>query len=144
MWRGRCHGIIRRWFGSRYQVPSVFKLHCYSFSTMSLRPSIMSRVIPLHLMRHVFSFVQFRKCIIQTFLVCYIYLLLSVSARYSLTKFECFGIFPWVDIFVFNCPPLAEQGPVHKVKSIIMSLNFSSSQLSRISLAEFVSKLILI
>ena len=32
----------------------------------------------------------------------------------------------------------------NKVKSIIMSLNFSSSQLARISLAEFVSKLILI
>ena len=32
----------------------------------------------------------------------------------------------------------------NKVKSIIMSLNFSSSQLASISLAEFVSKLILI
>ena len=38
----------------------------------------------------------------------------------------------------------ADLGPIHKVKSIIMSLNFSSSQLTRISLAEFVSKLILI
>ena len=37
-----------------------------------------------------------------------------------------------------------EQGPVHKVKSITLSLKFSSSQLARISLAEFVSKLILI
>ena len=40
------------------------------------------------------------------------------------------------------------QGPVHKdttkVKSIIMSFNLSSSQLARISLAEFVSKLIFI
>ena len=35
-----------------------------------------------------------------------------------------------------------DEAPVHKVKSIIM--NFSSSQLARISLAEFVSKLILI
>ena len=35
-------------------------------------------------------------------------------------------------------------GPVHKVKPIIMSFNFSSSQLARMSLAEFVSKLILI
>ena len=32
----------------------------------------------------------------------------------------------------------------NKIKSIIMSLNFSSNQLARISLAEFVSKLILI
>ena len=32
----------------------------------------------------------------------------------------------------------------NKVKSIIMNLNFSSSQLARISLAEFVSKLIFI
>ena len=32
----------------------------------------------------------------------------------------------------------------NKVESIIMSLNFSSSQFARISLAEFVSKLILI
>ena len=33
---------------------------------------------------------------------------------------------------------------INKVKSIMMSLNFSSSQLARISLAEFVSKLIFI
>ena len=46
---------------------------------------------------------------------------------------------PWEADFLY---PRAQF--TNNVKSIIMSLNFSSSQLARISLAEFVSKLILI
>ena len=49
-----------------------------------------------------------------------------------------------VDGHILTSDHSAVEGPVHKVRSIIMSLNFRSSQLARISLAEFVSKLILI